>query len=153
MKKLTKLLFLILFLAHTVTVGAQERKFDPEGFKMEMHKYIAEKAQLTADEQAAFFPLYDEMKEKERALFSSQRNIGKKPQTDADFVEAIKNYDKIDVEVKKLQQSYHLKFLKVLPAKKVFRVIKAEDMFRIHMFQKMGRPKGNPPHQAPRRQK
>ena len=136
-------LLITIFTLGTLSAQPQERrKFDPEKFKNEIHKYIADQAQLTTDEQTAFFPLYDEMKEKERALFTSQRKVGKQPQTDADYIEAVKTYDKIDIAVKKLQQTYHLKFLKVLPAKKVFLVIKAEDTFRIHMFKKMDKGSG-----------
>lgn len=113
------------------------KKFNPEQFTNDLHNYISKKAQLTADEAKAFFPLFDEMKEKERALYKNQRKGMKMPQTDEDFQRAIEEYDKIDLSLKKLQLTYHKKFLKVLPAKKVFWVIHAEDEYRRYFLRNM----------------
>ena len=38
--------------------------------------------------------------------------------------------------MKKLQQDYHNKFMKVLPASKVFRIIQAEENFHRQMFKR-----------------
>ncbi|MDO5446478.1 MAG: hypothetical protein Q4F34_01705 [Prevotellaceae bacterium] len=141
MKKVITLFALMLFTAVAVAQpqGGQMGKFDPNQFKADMHKFIAAKAQLTEEEQTAFFPLFDEMKDKERSLFTSQRKIKHRPQTDEEYREAINQYDKIDVAQKNLQRVYHQKFLKVLPAKKVFWVIRAEDGFRTQMLRNMAR--------------
>lgn len=141
MKKTIALLSFMLCAAFAVAQpqAGQMGKFNPEQFKTNMHKYIADKAQLTSEEQEAFFPLFDEMKNKERSLFASQRKIKLIPQTDEEYREAIKQYDKIDVALKNLQRVYHQKFLNVLPAKKVFWVIRAEDGFRTQMLRNMAR--------------
>ncbi len=54
---------------------------------------------------------------------------------------AIKECDKIDLEMKKIQQAYHLKFCKVLSPGKVLAVIKAEEKFHRQAFRKMARRK------------
>lgn len=144
--------FVVIFMilaAQTTILFAQgnqsgHKRFNPEEFIQFQHNFIAEHAQLTDEEAEAFFPVFDEMKEKERTLFSKQRTKKKRPQTDEEFREAISNYDKIDIELKKLQQTYHQKFLKILSAKKVFKVIYAEDLFRTRMFRDMAKRRPRP---------
>ena len=43
-----------------------------------------------------------------------------------------------DIEIKRLQQAYHEKFLHILPASKVYRIIKAEDKFHRQQFRMDG---------------
>ena len=53
---------------------------------------------------------------------------------------AIRRQDELDVEIKLLQQEYHSRFMLILPAGKVMRIIKAEEKFYRQMFKRM-RPK------------
>ncbi len=64
MKKTTILLLLIVA---AMQVSAQ-RKFDPARFRADLHRYITVEAALTQAEAEKFFPLYDEMKDKQREL-------------------------------------------------------------------------------------
>ena len=50
---------------------------------------------------------------------------------------AIKRLDEIDLEMKELQQRYHAKLLKVVPAGKVMKVIKAEERFHRQAFKQV----------------
>lgn len=148
-------IILIALIAQTTFIVAQgnhpePQKFDPEEFRQHQHDFISEQAQLTEAEKDVFFPVFDEMKEKERALFAKQRTNKKRPQTDEEYREAISNYDKLDLELKKLQQNYHQKFLKILSPKKVFKVIRAEDMFRTQMFRNMAKRGPRPDNQKRR---
>jgi saccharopine dehydrogenase-like NADP-dependent oxidoreductase len=49
---------------------------------------------------------------------------------------AIQERDRLDVQIKELQQTYHEKFMKVLPARKVFSIIKAEENFHRQAFRR-----------------
>jgi hypothetical protein len=40
---------------------------------------------------------------------------------------AIRSLDEIDIQMKELQQRYHVKFMNILPASKVLKVIRAEE--------------------------
>lgn len=131
--------FTVVAFAQPQMGGKGFGKFDANRFKQEMRKFICGQAQLTEQEADKFFPLFEEMKAKERALFEKQRKFQHKPQTEEDYKVAIETYDKIDLELKTLQKSYHQKFLKVLPAKKVFLVIRADDGFRTQMFRNMAK--------------
>ena len=55
--------------------------------------------------------------------------------------EAIKEQDKLDIQMKELQQKYHDKFMKLLPAGKVLQIIKAEDKFHRQTFRRMAKQK------------
>lgn len=124
----------------TVSISAQDKnrqKFSPEKFRAELEQFITKDACLTPTEASNFFPLYDEMNKKQRVIFDRMRQLGKnKPADDAGCRDVIKQRDQLDIELKKIQQTYHEKFLKVLPAGKLFDVIRAEEKFHRRMLKK-----------------
>lgn len=146
MKKAT--LLLVAFLL-TLTAHAQEpQKFSPEKFEADMEAFITREAALTQQEAAKFFPLFREMHEQQRALYSRMRKAAKeKPADEKAALEAIRQCDKLNIEVKQLERKYHEKMLKELPAQKVYEAINAENRFHRQMMkgwqkQKTGAPKG-----------
>ena len=103
-------------------------KFDPAKFEADLQQYITTEAGLCASESQRFFPVYKEMRTKQKALFNQMRRYRKAElNSEKACEEAIKLQDRLDVEMKDLQQAYHQKFLKILPASKVLKVIKAEE--------------------------
>ncbi len=126
--------------------GAQQRqheqRFSPERFEAELQQFIVAEASLTPQDAAKFFPIYKEMQRKMRALYDRQRQLAKiKPQDEKGCQKAIRDRDDIEVELKRIQQSYHNKFLDMLPASKVYDIIKAEDRFHRRMLRRWSRPK------------
>ena len=110
-------------------------KFNPEEFNARMQQFISREAGLTPQQAAKFFPLYNEMLKKQRVLFIELNRLKRvKPVGNKACMENIKRCDEIEVQMKELQQSYHTKFMKVLPAEKVYDVINAVDKFHRHMF-------------------
>ncbi len=143
-----KTLTIILLLVVTLCTYAQEqrRKFSKDQFKAELQAYIIQEAELSPDEAVAFFSIFNEMKSKQRDLFVQMRDIDKtKADTDEAYAEAIKKHDKLDIEVKELQQSYNLRLLKVVPAKKLFKALKAEDKFHRKSLRKFNNNNGPKP--------
>lgn len=115
--------------------------FDPKRYNEEIESFITRGANLTKDEAKAFFPLLRELKEKQRAIFKQQKKMDKSAFNDnAAAKEAITTFDERELEMKKLQQQYHQKFLEVLPATKVLKCIHAEERFNRGMMRGMGRP-------------
>lgn len=115
-----------------------QRKFDPKRFEIEMRQYISSKAGLTPKEAADFFPVFDEMQQKQRMLFDKMRQYRFVNTNDNNAsLEAIKGMDEIDLQIKELQRQYHLKFCQVLPAGKVLQVIKADEEFHRLCFKRM----------------
>lgn len=135
-----KIFLTIMILCLTLSVNAQDKnrsKFSPEKFRAEMEQFITKDACLTPTEASKFFPLYNEMGKKQRVIFDRMRQLGKsKPADEAACREVIKQRDKMDIELKKIQQTYHEKFLTVLSASKLFDVIRAEERFHRRMLKK-----------------
>jgi hypothetical protein len=126
-----KVCFAIIMLAVCLTVSAQEeQKFSPEKFNQELQQFITNEAKLTQQEATKFFPVYREMQNKQRPLFDRQRRlVREQPQDEASALKLIRESDEIDIEMKRIQQTYHERFLEMLPASKVYNIIKAEDKF------------------------
>ncbi|MBR1933705.1 MAG: hypothetical protein IJ841_08490 [Prevotella sp.] len=133
-------LYSIVFLwAIALSVFAQHdksgQKFSPEQFDAELKQFIIQEAALTQQESAKFFPVYQEMQGKLRAVYGRQRQLGQvKPADEKGCTKIIQERDNLDVELKRIQQSYHNRFLDLLPASKVYDVIKAEERFHRRKF-------------------
>lgn len=59
-----------------------------------------------------------------------------KPVTDAECKKNIKMCDEAEIEIKEIQKAYHDKFIMMLPAKKVYDILNAEDRFHRQMFKR-----------------
>ena len=137
-------------------VAQEHKKFSPEKFEADMEAYITREASLTPQEAAAFFPLFREMHQKQRAVYDRVRQTGKqKPADDKAATEIVKQCDKLSLEAKQIEQQYHNKMLKALAPSKVYEAIRAESRFHRQMMKgwqkKQGggkpteRPKGKRP--------
>ncbi len=133
-----RILFIsLLFLSLALHVNGQnkEKGFNPERYQADLEKYIVRKAGLTQKESAAFLPLYREMKTKMRSVFEANHNKVNIT-SDAECKKLIQQRDANEIQMKKIQQQYHNKFLKILPASKVFKLIKEEENFHRYSFNK-----------------
>ena len=84
------------------------KNFDPARYKAEMEQFIVREACLTPQEASVFFPIFDEMKRKERTLrnhISALRRV--KPATEQGCAEAVRKRDALEIQIKELQQQYH----------------------------------------------
>lgn len=132
--RLTVILCLIIFVSVAKAQGKQD-KFVPERFQADLEQYITRKACLSPKEASRFFPVYSEMMEKQRALYEKIKNLKRiKPATEAECRNNIRQRDKLEIEIKEIQKAYHEKFMRILSAKKVYDVIKAEDKFHRQAF-------------------
>ena len=133
-----KAYIIIVMLALCLITNAQEdRKFSPEKFDAALQHYITNEAKLTQQEALKFFPIYREMQSKQRPLFDRQRKlVTEQPQDEASSLKAIRERDEIDIEMKRIQKTYHERFLELLPASKVYNIIKAEDNFYRNTFRR-----------------
>lgn len=134
-----KMIALLIGLLLTEILAAQPKeRFDPERFQADLEQFITIEAVLTAQEAAIFFPIYREMKQKQHAIFGQMKRYRFTDVTDDKAShKAIKEQDKLDIQIKELQQKYHDKFMKLLPAGKVLKIIKAEDKFHRQAFRRM----------------
>lgn len=121
----------MLFAVASLNVAAQgHNRFNPAKFKADLEKFITVEACLTPREAAAFFPLYDEMNNKQRVLYDKMRELRRmKPIDEERCKKVIAEIDQLEIEIKQLQSNYHARFLSVISASKLFDVIKAESKF------------------------
>ena len=144
MKKL--LVSAVLMMMFVLGVNAEEQqKFSPEKFQAALEQHITTEAGLTTEEAAKFFPLYREMQQKQRAVYNKMRELFKAPTDEASSKRAIQRRDQLEIELKTILQTYHNKFIKVIPASKVYKTIIAEDQFHRRAFRNWGKHHGGAP--------
>lgn len=139
-----KLFYLLLMLVVSISVNAQQSqpKFDPAKFEADLQQYIITEAGLCQSETQQFLPVYKEMRGKQKNLHDQMRSYRKTDlKNEKACEEAIRQQDRIDMEMKELQQAYHQKFMKILPASKVLKVIKAEERFHRQAFKRAAKRK------------
>lgn len=137
-----KTLFMIIMalMAITATAEQEDKKFDPRKFRSEQEAFITKEAKLSAKEAAAFFPLFWEMQDKQRALFHQQMKLARQQTTnDKDAAKQIDEMDELELRMVKLKIQYHSKFCKVIPAQKVKLCIKAEERHKRNIMDKLVR--------------
>jgi len=146
MKKLL-LLTLMMFISFGMWAQAPERggrRFNPEQFRKMVEESLTKAAALTPDEAKVFFPLYNEMRQKQREMGEEIHQVKKEPGNDGNaYTQTVLKINQLKVEMAKLEQDYYKRFLKVVPAEKVFKIIQAEDEFHRRMVQGR-RGKGGP---------
>ena len=142
MKTKRHLMMIIAFLMLTCTAWAQGMpKFNPDKFRADLEKFITVEACLTPAEAAKFFPLYEEMNKKQRALFRQMRELQRmKPADEEACKKAIAESDRIELEMKQIQSNYHTRFLTIIPASKLYDVIRAEERFHRQAVKNAARP-------------
>lgn len=137
MKKLLCIL-LMSIMALAVSAEQEEKKFDPQQFRRDQEAFMIKEAKLSPQEAAKFFPLFRELQNKQRALFSQQRKLERrKPTTDKEAARIISDMDDIELEIAKLRIQYHNKFCKAIPAMKVKLCIRAEEKFKHKMMDRI----------------
>lgn len=137
--KMKKFVVVLLFSVVFCVVNAQNRQrhITPERFQAELEQYITKKAGLTPVEASKFFPLYSEMLRKQRSIHDEIKTLKRiKPLTDSECKKNIMKRDEFEIEIKNIQKTYHEKFMQILPARKVYDIIKAEERFHRQIFKR-----------------
>jgi len=149
MKK-TILLFLLLAPCTILTMSAQQKrgKFNPEEFKAKLESFVTSEAGFTSEEAQAFFPVYFEMKGKQRRLQRSiywlKKNAPCANADDKDFAIAIQKIKDLGVEMAQLEVTYYKKLCNAVSPQKVYKAMCAEDIFHRKMLEEFENGK-NPP--------
>ena len=135
MKKVLLLFILLMSLTQASAQFGNMPKFDPQQFHANMEQFITTEAALSPKQAEAFFPVYREMQKKQRVIYDQQRRLRHiKPTDEAGCRDAIQKSDECELQLKEIQQHYHKKFMKILPASKVYDVLRAEEKFHRQIF-------------------
>ena len=131
------LTILMLIISMSVAAQGKKEKFNPQKFLAELETRIIEEANLTQQEAAKFIPVYREMSKKQHHLYKQLKSYRRLDNADEDaYKKAIVSTDDIEVKLKKIQQQYHQKFLNILPASKVYNILRIEKRFHRQEFSK-----------------
>lgn len=147
MKRLVLLLMMVVAVA---SLNAQDKRrherLSLEQFQAKQQEYLAKVAELTDQEAKEFFPLYFEMKQKQKTvqdeawkLFREGRSENAK---EGSYKEINDAFIESQLNSARLEKEYLEKFRRILPDKKIFKIKSAEMGFRRDMVKDMWRPRG-----------
>jgi len=122
---------------------------DKDSHEARMEKYRAEKVSflttkldLTSAEAQKFWPIYNQMDKERWDAQKSRRNLENKVSeaeeslSDNEIIKLTREFSGSMQKEAALMTSYNEKLLKVLPPKKVLKLYKAENEFRMNMIRK-----------------
>lgn len=131
-----KLATLLIISCISISIQAQDRKksgFTKEEFRTRQEAYLMQKAEITQEEAAKFFPVYFELQDRKKAVNDKaweQVRKGKDPKTsDAEYEQIIEGIVKARIEADKLDLEYLQRFKKILSPKKIYKLQRAEIRF------------------------
>ena len=103
----------------------RQRQFSPELFNQQQEQFVTKEAGLTPAEAQKFFPMMHEMLNKQREINTKIQHYYAQCFGDKDereYEEIINKVIALEVESRKIEQTYYKKFHTVLSWKKIYRV-------------------------------
>lgn len=133
-----------------ITLSGGVRGFNKQEFRQRMQNYITKEANLTQEEAKAFFPIYNEYKDKQRQIHMSIGKLKKNTPQDNDeeaYKKCLMEMAKLNAEMAGLDSVYYKKICKAISAQKFFKILTIEDRMHRKMLQNYNkpRPRGNKP--------
>ena len=120
----------------------QRPRFNPAEFVARMESFITQRACFTKEEAERFYPIFHEMKGKQRELNRKAQWLKRKgPQEASDkaYAETIAKITALEIRVAELSESYYKKMCKEVPAQKVWKAMQADDDFTRDMLNEFHR--------------
>lgn len=142
MKKLIILLFLVCgFTPLLWALGGPNQHLTPDEFRAKQKAFIIEKAGLTKEEAAKFFPIYFELQDRKKQLNDEAWELLKKGKeekiTEAQYGDILEGVYDARIASDRLEKTYFEKFKKILSCKKIFMVQRAEMRFHRELLKGM----------------
>lgn len=143
-----KRLFLLMMISCFAVVGAfaqewNRPKMSQEEFRQKQTVFLTERAGLTKEEAAKFFPIYYELQDKKKALndqaWAKMRKGKHEDLTEAQYESIITSILNNRIASDKLEKAYFLKFKTILSCEKIFKVQGAEMRFHRELLKELGR--------------
>lgn len=142
MKKLIVLFVMIYAVVPLLWANDEcNQQLSPSEFRAKQRTFITEKAGLTKEEAAKFFPLYFELQDRKKQLNDEAWKLlreGKdKTLTEARYEEIMEGVYDARIASDRLDKTYFDKFKKILSCKKIYLVQKAEMRFHRELLKGM----------------
>lgn len=151
MKKIALLLLFALISTATfaqnkgdVTLSGGTRGFNKKEFRQRMQEFITKEANLTQEEAKAFFPIYNEYKDKQRQMHISINKLKKNaPQNNDEkaYEKCLMEMASLNAQMAGLDSIYYKKICKVISAEKFFKILNIEDRMHRRMLQNYNKPR------------
>ncbi len=148
----TKSLFIAALAALFLSLGTayaqpENARFSPSDYKRKLESCLIKEASFTPEEWQKFFPIFHELRDKQRALNQEmhqlKRNIKKDTATEKDYRELLDKLYDLKEKVADLESDYVEKMCKAVPASKVYKALNAESRFHRQMLKKWEKGKKN----------
>lgn len=139
------IIIVILLLAASLGAKSQEcpkRAEMRKKFEAQKVAYITQELDLTPQESQKFWPIFNEMNKKLNELKKKKthkrRPLHIKEKTDAEVLAICDDILQSELDRAKIKKEYFGKIKKVLPAKKVFRLLHVEREFKQKLLGRIG---------------
>lgn len=149
MKKATLLLLFLITSALSfaqnkgdVTMSGGAIGFNKQEFRQRMQGFITKEASLTEEEAKAFFPIYNEYKDKQRQIHMSINKLKKNTPNSNDekaYEKCLMEIARLNAEVAGLDSVYYKKICKAISAEKFYKILNIEDRMHRRMLQNYNR--------------
>lgn len=143
MKKLI-VLFVVLLSGSLSLLRAADgcnQHLTQEEFRAKQQAFITEKAELTQEEAAKFFPLYFELQDRKKQLndeaWKLMRQGKSENTTESQYEEIMTGVYDARIASDRLEKTYFEKFRKILSCRKIYLVQKAEMRFHRDLLRQM----------------
>ena len=151
MKKATLLLLFLITSALSFAqnhgngaVQGRRAGFNKQEFRQRMQDYITKEASLTQEEAKAFFPIYNEYKDKQRQIHMSINKLKKNTPNNNDekaYEKCLMEMAELNAEMAGLDSVYYKKICKAISAQKFFKILNIEDRMHRKMLQNYNKPR------------
>ena len=125
-----------------VTMSGGATGFNKQEFRQRMQGFITKEASLTEEEAKAFFPIYNEYKDKQRQIHMSINKLKKNTPNSNDekaYEKCLMEIARLNAEVAGLDSVYYKKICKAISAEKFYKILNIEDRMHRRMLQNYNR--------------
>ncbi len=133
---------ILILSVHQGSAQNESREARMEKFRTEKIAFITAKLELTTTEAEKFWPIYNQLEKERWEAQKSRRDMEDKLReaeeslSENEITKLTRDFAGSMQKEGALMASYNEKFLKVLPPKKVLKLYKAENEFRMSMIRK-----------------
>jgi Mg/Co/Ni transporter MgtE len=144
MKKFVFLIILSLFVTSVFAQNHHKKRELGEKYQAQKVAYITNALELSSEESAAFWPIYNEHEKKENELHNEMRDFrsnilqNQENLSDNEATEALAKIQSYMNAMHEMEIKYQNKYLEVISAKKVLLLMKAEKDFRRELLKNLG---------------
>jgi len=134
--------FVILNFAAIAQQGGESHEARMEKYRSEKVSFLTTRLDLTPTEAEKFWPIYNQMDKERWEAQKARRDLENKVSaaeeslSDNEIIKLTREFSGSMQKEGVLMVSYNEKLLKVLPPKKVLKLYKTENEFRMHMIKK-----------------